>query len=144
MLKGSKVTDDRGSLTFNNEFKLTDVKRTYIVENHGANFIRAWHGHKKEKKYIMCLSGAAIVCYTPLIEGESVTVDPPFLINRKILSPNGDVLEIPAGMYNGWKSLTDDTKLMVFSCSTLEESLNDDIRKEVEYFDTSCWQVVQR
>lgn len=136
MLKGSKVTDDRGSLTFNNEFKLTDVKRVYIVENHGANFIRAWHGHKNEKKYIMCLSGAAIVCYRPL-DGSHTVV-------RKVLSPNGDVLEIPAGMYNGWKSLTDDTKLMVFSCSTLEESLNDDIRKEVEYFDTSCWQVVQR
>lgn len=141
MLKGSKITDDRGALTFNNEFKFDGVKRFYIVENHSPNFIRAWHGHVHEKKYIMCLSGAAIVCYRPLDESPATSESK---LVRKVLSPNGEVLEIPANNYNGWKNLTADTKLIIFSCSSLEESAKDDIRKEVNYFPMDCWEVIQR
>ena len=38
------------------------------------------------------------------------------------------ILYIPAGYANGFKTLTDNTQLIFFSTSTLEESKNDDIR----------------
>jgi dTDP-4-dehydrorhamnose 3,5-epimerase-like enzyme len=30
--------------------------------NHAAGFIRAWHGHKKEAKYVLVVKGSALVC----------------------------------------------------------------------------------
>ena len=38
---------------FVNDFNFENVKRFYQVENHRQGFIRAWHGHKKEGKYIL-------------------------------------------------------------------------------------------
>jgi len=137
MQLGSKITDDRGHILFNNNIKLEGVKRFYIVGNHKANFIRAWHGHAHERKYITCISGAAIVCYRPLDISSNE-------IKRVVLSPNGTVLEIPPGNYNGWMSLTDDTQLLVLSCSTVEESMADDFRKDVDFFNTDVWKIIQR
>lgn len=137
MQLGSKITDDRGHILFNNNIKLEGVKRFYIVGNHQANFIRAWHGHKYERKYITCISGAAIVCYRSLDPKDEI-------ITRTVLSPNGTVLEIPPGNYNGWMSLTDDTQLLVLSCSTIEESMADDFRKDVDFFNTDVWKIIQR
>ncbi len=44
--------DDRGSLTYCNSFYFEGVKRAYMVENHRQGFIRAFHGHKFEGKYV--------------------------------------------------------------------------------------------
>lgn len=142
MQSGSKITDDRGHIIFNNNIKLEGVKRFYVVGNHQANFIRAWHGHKIERKYITCISGAAIVCYIPMDYDKFE--DQKAIVKRTVLSPNGSMLEIPAGNYNGWMSLTDDTQLLVLSCSTLEESMGDDYRKEVDFFNTDVWKIIQR
>jgi dTDP-4-dehydrorhamnose 3,5-epimerase len=40
------------------------------------------------------------------------------------------VLWIPPGYFNGFKSLEENTKIIFFSTSTLEESLGDDIRED--------------
>ena len=52
--------DDRGEITHCNNFDFNEkkIKRFYKIENHKLNFIRAWHGHKKEQKYILILSGS--------------------------------------------------------------------------------------
>ena len=46
-------SDDRGVLTFSNtfDFNKNKIKRFYKIMNHNINFIRAWHGHKKEEKF---------------------------------------------------------------------------------------------
>ena len=50
--QGGLFSDDRGHLRFVNDFNFEGVKRFYQVENHSKNFIRAWHGHEKEGKYV--------------------------------------------------------------------------------------------
>jgi dTDP-4-dehydrorhamnose 3,5-epimerase-like enzyme len=52
------------------------------------------------------------------------------------------VLFIPAGYANGFMSLTDDCKIIVFSTSTIEESLKDDFRFNARYWDP--WKVEER
>ena len=52
ILDGGIATDDRGCVRFVNDFNFKGVKRFYQVENHRQGFIRAWHGHKKEGKYV--------------------------------------------------------------------------------------------
>jgi len=122
VLNGGIAVDDRGSVRFVNDFNFEGVKRFYQVENHNRGFIRAWHGHKKEGKYVYVTSGSALIGVVNM-ETEEISK---FVLSDK--SPK--VLWIPPGNYNGFKSLEENTKILFFSTTTLEESLGDDIREE--------------
>ena len=122
ILNGGIAVDDRGSVRFVNDFNFEGVKRFYQVENHRRGFIRAWHGHKKEGKYVYVPNGSALVGVVNM-ETEEVSK---FVLSDK--SPK--ILWIPPGYYNGFKSLEENTKILFFSTSTLEDSLGDDIREE--------------
>ena len=52
------------------------------------------------------------------------------------------VLFIPAGYANGFMSLTDDTRLIFFSTSTLDESKEDDVRYDARYW--NIWTIEER
>jgi len=124
VLSGGIAVDDRGSVCFVNDFNFDGVKRFYQVENHRSGFIRAWHGHNKEGKYVYVVNGSALVGVVNMKTEE---------ISKVVLSSKSPkILWIPSGNYNGFKSLEDDTKIMFFSTSTLEDSLGDDIRQEYD------------
>lgn len=136
LINGGTAVDDRGIVSFVNDFDFKDVKRFYLVENHSKGFIRAWHGHKKEGKYILVITGAAIVAVMPL--------DEPNETERYVLSEiRPQVLYVPPGYYNGFKTLTADTKVMFFSTSSLEESKDDDIRLSAKDM-SKVWEVEER
>lgn len=128
IIKGGISVDDRGNLKFINEFNFSGVKRFYQVENHNINFIRAWHGHKKEGKYVYVTSGTALVGAVNL-ETEELSK---FVLSSK--SPS--ILWIPPGYANGFKNLENNTVILFFSTSSLEESHGDDIR-----FDYNKWNI---
>lgn len=119
-INGGIAVDDRGSLRFVNDFDFKGVKRFYHVENHRQGFIRAWHGHKVEGKYVYVASGTAIIGVVNM-ETEEVTK---YVLSAK--SPK--VLFIPPNHYNGFKNCEDNTSVLFFSTTTLEESKGDDIR----------------
>ena len=120
LMQGGIAVDDRGSVRFVNDFNFENVKRFYQVENHRQGFIRAWHGHKKEGKYVYVSSGSALIGVVDM-ETEEVKK---FVLSAK----QPKVLFIPANHFNGFKNLEDNTSVIFFSTSTLEESLGDDIR----------------
>jgi dTDP-4-dehydrorhamnose 3,5-epimerase len=122
LINGGVSVDDRGSVRFVNDFNFEGVKRFYQVENHSRGFIRAWHGHKKEGKYVYVVNGSALVGVVNM-ETEEITK---FVLS----SQTPKVLWIPPGYFNGFKSLEENTKIIFFSTSTLEESLGDDIRED--------------
>ena len=132
--QGRVAVDDRGKLTFVNDFDFQGVKRFYVVENHQRGFVRAWHGHKKEGKYVFVPRGAAIVGVVSMDSQE---------VQRLVLSADKpQVLYIPPGHYNGFKTLTDDTQVIFFSTSTLKESEGDDYREDANKWD--IWEVNER
>ena len=47
--------DDRGEIIHCNnfDFQKNKIKRFYQIENNNINFVRAWHAHKKENKFIL-------------------------------------------------------------------------------------------
>jgi len=141
IFNGGLAVDDRGEITFVNEFNFEGVKRFYMVSNHKAGFVRAWHAHRHEAKYIMAASGAAIVGAVKIDNCEKPSKDLP--VERFVISSKKpQVLYIPPGYANGFMSLTSDLKLIFFSTSTLEESANDDIRYDARYWD--IWNVIER
>ena len=126
--QGGLFADDRGYLRFVNDFDLTDVKRFYQVENHSKNYIRAWHGHQKEGKYVYVSKGSALIGAVDMKTEE--------IFKTTLTSQSPSVLYIPPGYANGFKTLEDNTILMFFSTSTLEESKGDDVR-----FDYDKWNI---
>lgn len=126
-IKGGLAVDDRGEVGFVNEFDFRNVKRFYSVTNHRSGFVRAWHGHRHEAKYVTVVRGAMLICCVAIDNWENPS--PSLTVQRFVLSDKTpSVLYIPAGHANGFMSLTEAAKALFFSTSTLQESLKDDIR----------------
>ena len=58
LLEGKKHQDERGIITFNNDFDALSIKRIYTIENNSTDFIRGWQGHKIEKRRFACMQGS--------------------------------------------------------------------------------------
>jgi dTDP-4-dehydrorhamnose 3,5-epimerase-like enzyme len=141
LIDGKKFIDDRGSLSFVNELLLNEFKRFYIIENHTAGFVRAWHGHMKEAKAFVPIEGAFLVGAVPLSNLDQPSKE--VTISRQVLdasSPQGFL--IPKGFANGLMSLTERAKLLVLSSSSLEESQSDDYRFPFDYW--NIWNIERR
>jgi dTDP-4-dehydrorhamnose 3,5-epimerase-like enzyme len=141
LLEGGLAVDDRGEVGFVNAFDFAGVQRFYTVRNHESGFVRAWHAHRHEAKYVTVLQGAAIVGAVKIDDWEAPSRDSQ--VDRYVLSGRKPgVLYIPAGYANGFKSLTADTILVFFSTSTLDASRGDDVRYDARYWD--IWDVLER
>jgi dTDP-4-dehydrorhamnose 3,5-epimerase len=141
LIEGGISVDDRGEVSFVNGFSFNGIKRFYQVSNHEVGFVRAWHAHKKEDKYVFVSSGAAIVGAVKIDNWEKPSANSH--ISRFILSAHKTaILHIPSGYANGFKTLRPHTCLIFFSTSTVEESLNDDFRYDSRFWNP--WDVIER
>ena len=141
LIEGGLSIDDRGQITFVNDFRFSGVKRFYMVENHREGTVRAWHAHRQEQKYVFVTQGAAIVAAVEIDNWEHPSREAK--VHRFVLSSRRPaVLCIPEGYANGFMSLTADAKLVFFSTSSLDESRQDDVRYDAHYWDP--WKVAER
>jgi len=141
LIEGSLSVDDRGSVGFVNEFDFRGVKRFYTVSNHAAGFVRAWHAHRREAKYVTVLRGAAVIGAVKIDDWENPS--PEAFVHRFVLSAfKPAVVFVPPGYANGFMSLTEDTLLAFFSTAAFEDSRQDDVRFDAHRWD--IWNVVER
>ena len=125
--------DQRGSLEFYNDLDLSNYKRFYIVHNPNKGTVRAWHGHKKEGKLLKVIKGSFLVGVVKIDNWDNPKKDvqpESFEMNRE-----SDILFIPPGYANGAMNVLDDSSVMYFSTSNLEESMDDDFRFDSKYWD---------
>src|SRR5438552_15533628 len=93
---GDLAVDDRGELTFVNDFDFAGVKRFYTVRNHRAGFVRAWHAHRREAKYVTVVAGAALGRAVPIDGRDAAALDAP--VKRLVLvAPKPRWLHRPPG-----------------------------------------------
>ena len=141
LIEGGVAFDDRGQLAFVNGFGFEGVKRFYAVSNHRQGFVRAWHAHRREAKYVHLARGSALIGAVRVDDWEHPSPNLP--VERFVLSAGKPaVVFIPAGFANGFMSLSDDALLYYFSTSSLEESKGDDVRYPARHWDP--WQVEER
>ena len=141
LIEGGLAVDDRGEVRFVNGFRFDGVKRFYTVSNHQPGFVRAWHAHRREAKYVFVSRGAAIVGAVEIDDWEKPARTSQ--IHRFVLSAaKPAILNIPPGYANGFKFLEADTQLIFFSSLTVEESRDDDVRYDPRYWD--IWTVEER
>ena len=141
LIEGGLAVDDRGSVGFVNDFDFPGVKRFYVVRNHRPGFVRAWHAHRREAKYVTVVCGAALVGAVRIDDWEAPSASLP-VVRHTLSSHKPAVLYIPPGYANGFMSLTDDTVMVFFSTATVEESRGDDVRYDARHWD--IWQVMER
>jgi dTDP-4-dehydrorhamnose 3,5-epimerase-like enzyme len=143
VLKGGIAVDDRGALRFVNDFDFAGIRRFYMVENHAAGFVRAWHGHRHEAKFVYVVSGAALVVAVRIEDARrDLPVEGCF---KTVLSDSAPaIVRIPGGYYNGFKTLTPGCRVMFFSDASLEESKNDDLRLPYESINEKIWEITFR
>jgi dTDP-4-dehydrorhamnose 3,5-epimerase-like enzyme len=133
LIQGSSYTDERGILSFVNDFNFDGIKRFYTFSHPNIDIIRAWQGHKIESKYFFCTKGKFLIAWVEIDNWDNPGKE--LKVNKKILSEdNPQILVIPPGNANGFKAIEADSKLIGFSNLTLEESKNDDYRFPVNYW----------
>jgi dTDP-4-dehydrorhamnose 3,5-epimerase len=142
LIRGGLAVDDRGRVSFVNDFDFAGVKRAYMAENFDVNYVRAWHGHRHAQKWVLCVSGSALVCAAELPDPQHP--DPKAKVYRFTLSASApSILHIPALYANGFRALEPHTRLIFFSSDTLAESNADDFRYPGRFWD-GPWAVEER
>ena len=141
LIKGDLSVDDRGELMFVNQFNMELVKRFYVVSNHKPGFIRAWHAHKIESKYVFIVNGTALISTVQIDNWDNPSND--LTVDKFVLTAKKpSILYIPSGYANGFKTLSTETKIIFFSTSTLKDSIDDDYRFDA--YKWNPWEIVER
>lgn len=130
-IQGNSFYDERGVLNFFNNFDLSQIVRLYEIMPSDTHTIRAWQAHQNEKKWFYCNSGTFIVNLIKLDNFEKPSKD---LVAEKFYleAEKPSILEISGGYATGFKAVKENSKLLVFSNFSVEESKQDDYRYPVD------------
>ena len=136
LIKGSIHSDARGNLSFFNALDLSEVKRMYQIEAASTEIIRAWQAHKEEKKWFYCLQGSFIINLVKVINFENPDSNATSC-QHIITAETPSVLCVEGGYASGIKATTPNSKVLVFSNVTLNESQNDDYRFNEDFWNAN-------
>ena len=133
IIQGNLFSDDRGSLSFVNDFSLKSIVRFYEITPKNTSVIRAWQAHKKESKWFYCTQGSFMVKIIKLDSFEKPS-DKLTIFSYELNANKPQILFIPGGYANGFKASSEESKLIIYSNFDLEASKLDDYR-----FETNKW-----
>ena len=132
LLKGNKHSDERGVITYNNEFDTSAVKRIYTIENTSTDFVRGWQGHAVEQRWFAAMKGSFEISIIKVDDFDNPSKIVP--IEKYILDDSTlTYLHVPPGYITAIKALQKDSKLLVLADYGVGE-INDEYRFELDYF----------
>jgi len=132
LLEGKKHQDDRGVITFNNDFDASKIKRIYTIENHSVDFVRGWQGHKVEQRWFACMKGSFEI--SVIVADDFINTSRDLTIQKYLLQDDLlTYLHIPAGCITAIQSKSQGSKLLVLSDYGLGD-IADEYRYSLEYF----------
>lgn len=133
LFRGQKHIDRRGALTFNNSLDLSSFCRAYEIGNSAEQPKRGWHGHQFESKLFIAIEGLLKVCAVKVTDWNNPDpAEKPVCAELK--AGTMDAFFVPGGFANAILSLQPKSRVLVFSSFSLEESLEDDYRFDVEFW----------
>ena len=131
--KGGFHEDQRGKVSFANDFDMTLIKRFYQINHPYTDIIRGWQGHQKESKWFYCVEGQFTINYIQPKDWQNANGDE-HVYRIELSCSNPQVLHIPSGFVTGIKAILANSILMIYSDFTVSESQADDFR-----FDINTW-----
>ncbi len=127
-LEGKKHQDERGIITYNNDFDATSIKRMYTIENADLHFIRGWQGHKIEQRWFSAMKGTFKIQILSIAYFEKGLKDlQPYCFVLK--ADQMDILHVPAGFVSSVQALEEGAKLLVLADYKVGE-VDDEFRFE--------------
>lgn len=129
---GNYKVDERGKLTYNNNFNASGIKRIYTIENESLNFSRGWQGHQIEQRWFSAILGSFKINLIQIDEWKNPSKDLPvleFILHSEKL----DFLHIPAGYVTAIQALKEQSKLLLLADYQLNE-VDDEFRFPIDYF----------
>lgn len=134
-LDGKNYQDERGIITYNNDFEASQIKRIYTIENHSTDFIRGWQGHKIEQRWFACMKGSFEISVIEVDDFENPSKDltiQKYLLKDDVLT----YLHVPAGCITAIRAISEGSKLLVLVDYQLHE-ISDEYKFELNYFNYS-------
>jgi len=136
--------DDRGYLSVILRSDLPGFTRfgqVYLVGNHTAGTIRAWHKHSVMWDWFFISHGAAKF---GLIDDREGSATRGARWSPTIAARAPALLSVPPGVFHGWMSLTDDTQLISVADQRYGEPGWDEVRVPWDHFPDFPWRVEHR
>lgn len=130
LVDGTFHHDERGGLISYNDFNMNDVKRMYIISPASTEIVRAWQSHQYEEKWFISLDGSFEVKLVKIDNFTEPSLDLP-VYNFLLEAKRPQVLHIPGGYANGFKAISENSRLLVYSSFSVAESTSDDYRYPV-------------
>ncbi|MCY0979379.1 WxcM-like domain-containing protein [Chryseobacterium wangxinyae] len=132
LLEGKKHQDERGIITFNNDFVASQIKSIYTIENHSTDFIRGWQGHKVEQRWFACMKGSFEISVIAVDNFTNPSKD--LTIQKYLLKDDAlTYLRIPAGYITAIRARNGKSKLLVLADHEMGE-ISDEYRYSLDYF----------
>lgn len=133
LIKGGIHTDERGQISFVNDFKFDIIERFYIICNSDEYPLRGWHGHKIDNKFFYCVHGKVRVHFVKIDNWESPSKDLQ-IENILLTSEESNILHIPEGYANAIEFLESSSKLISFTTLPLTNVEEDSVRYPFDYW----------
>jgi len=135
LIQGNRHTDHRGTVTFLNDFDMSEVRRFYIIQNQDTETVRAWRAHKIEKRWFYVSDGAFLIRIVNIDNWETPDKNSP--IDDVILSAQqNQILYIPVGHGTWIQATEDNSKLIVFGDHEIGKASLDDHLYPSNYFES--------
>jgi len=133
IIKGGSHTDQRGAITFINDFDMQPVKRFYRIEHKDTKTVRGWRGHKIEQRWFHVLLGAFIVS---LVEIDNWDQPSQNARQQTFILKSSDiaVLYIPAGYASSIRAIEKNSEMIVFGDYPIEDAKHDDYLYPSDFF----------
>ncbi len=132
IIQGAKHSDQRGTLSFWNDFDLQAVKRMYVIENADTQLLRGWRGHRIEQRWFYPMAGSFRIFLVQIDDWERPNPSIAQL-NYELSAAENMVLHVPAGYASAIQALSKEAKLLILADYGLAE-INDDYRFPIDYF----------
>lgn len=136
VIKGEMFEDRRGQIASINNFSFDEIKRTYTLHHPDTSIIRGWHGHKHEKKWFYCHSGAFTLKLVAIDNWNKPSKNLK-IENFKLTGNESQMICVPAGYASSIKAEIPNSILQVFSNKTYTTAMaeKDSYRFDSDYFE---------
>ncbi|MNK10385.1 hypothetical protein D3C87_284090 [compost metagenome] len=133
IIKGGIHVDERGTLSFFNDFDMQHIKRFYIIEHNSEDTRRGWRAHKLEKRWFVVAEGEFVIVTVELTDWKS----PDAFAKQQSFSlkyAEGEILAIPPGYAFCLRAVVPNSKILVFADGRIEDAAKDDYLFPLDYF----------
>ncbi len=135
LIVGSSHNDARGTVTFVNDFDMTEVKRFYRIKHQDTETIRGWRAHKIEQRWFHVTNGIFVIRLIAIDDFLSPT---PSLPQKEftLKAEDNAVLHVPVGYASAIQAKTTNSELIIFADYDIDNAKNDDYLYPIDYFNS--------